>query len=439
MYLKRLLSELIWISLLVLFPTEGQSDGSFFFEFEIEQLGSSAESPNQRAFILHDGQLETLVLQVKYSGNVEDFAWVVPLPSLPEENTITTVSDSIFEELHDETQPRIYRLRDPSESWLGGGGDFGEPPREAKLGAEVQIWEKLDVGPYEVLVLSGSSSQALIDWLNSNGFHFPDKANTVIDFYIQKQWYFLATRVQLQVMSQGSNSTYQAGLPALKVTFPVDQPVYPLRISELTSAKENEIELYVAAHHRMVCESYQTIAMNRDEVQSQLEEQFHSGQGSPPSISCACKELVSPTETNPQYDYDTIFRDKLAFSGSPTFLVESAHLYQTYDPSDYPIDIIHKYLSDHFDPATIVWITRFRTILPPSSMQTDVLFVPDPEGDNTLHLDIFIEEKAGNPWSATVFSFPGILLLPLLSFRRIRKRYRRHLMLAILLITIATV
>lgn len=374
--------------------------------------------------IIYNGKKETLVLQVKYSGNVEDFAWIVPIPALPEENSISTEKDSIFKQLHDWTQPRVYREREKAKGY--GLDEEGAP--EIISGPEVQVWERLQVGPYEVAVLSGSSSQALISWLASNGYPFPEEAGPTIDFYVQKKWYFLATRVQVQSPLPGSNSTYQAGLPALKMTFQTEKPVFPLRISELTSAEESEIELYIAAPHRMVCENYQTVAMDPNEVQRAIQKQIRdSKRVSSPGIACACKRILEPLDKGPECDYEAIFRSKLASYDKPTFLVEYAGKVYYYR--------FNGYFSAYFAPSKYCWLTRLRSILTPREMKDDVVFLPDPNGDNQLGLNIFIQDSVPNPWSASVF---GFFLLPLFALKKIRRRHTRELLLAILLIIIAS-
>jgi hypothetical protein len=413
------------------------ADGCLFLD--IDKIGNPAESPNQRALIIHDGKTETLVLQVKYSGTVENFAWVVPLPTLPEENSITTASDSIFKELHDGTQPRVYRTYRHKDAYRGGGGGEGDlsPISETT----VHIWENLRVGPYDVAVLSGSSAQALIDWLNANGYHIPGEAHAIIDFYIQKSWVFIATRVELASTLDKNNSTYQAGLPALKMQFQTDKPVFPLRISELSSARENEIELYMAGPHRIVCETYQTEPMNRDEVQRMIEEQISkNNQNSTTGIACACQRITNPALLQSDYDYEKIFREKILSFSEPTFIVEYASMeYTSHDPSEYPkYGSFNGYFNDYFPNDTEFWLTRLRTLMTPDQMQEDVSFVPDPNGDEWFSLWIHLEDKAPNPWSATVLSLPGIFLLPLFSSKKIRKRHWRTLLMAILMITIVT-
>jgi len=425
----------IFVLLIITFkPLFG--DGGFFI-LDAERVGNSAESPNQRALIIHNGDEETLILQVKYSGDVEKFAWIVPLPNLPEKNTITTISDTIFKKLHDKTQPTIYRIYNQSKGRNYGDGN-GEGNIELIPETEVQVWQRLQVGPYEVVVLSGTSSQSLINWLTNNDYNFPSDAHDIIDFYVQKNWYFIATHVQLTSEITEKNSTYQAGLPALKMAFQTEKPVFPLRISEISSAPENEIELYVAANHRMVCETYQTVEMDRDEVQTSIEKQIiinnvHSSTG----IGCTCRQLTESGGDKTEYDYEAIFRDKIALFSKPTFVVEYAsQMFTAHDPVAHPEwGSFNGYFNDYFSSNKIFWLTRLRTVLSPGNMQEDVTFKPDPNGDKRFFLQIYIEDYISHSWSTAFFNLPGILLAPFLLFKKVKKR---KLLIIITTITIAT-
>ena len=331
------------------------ADGCFFYD--VEKIGNSAESPNQRALIIHDGEKQTMLVQVKYAGTLDKFAWVVPVPARPEQGSLTTVPDDIFQTLHDKTQPRVYKFGQSGWNYkLGGsrGDGFADMPTEPEKA--VVVWESLQVGPYDMAVLSGASSQALIDWLQTHGYDFPSGAQDVLNFYIQKNWYFVASRVQIDGALGKNNSTYQAGLPALKMTFATNKPVFPLRISELTSAKENEIELYVVAPHRMVSDTYNTVSLEREQVQESIEAQIaENNTYANTGVNCACKRVMEPTHSETLYDYEAIFKSKLDSYPEPTFLVESVR--EQYSPSDDTINF-----REYF-PTSTYYLTRLRTIL----------------------------------------------------------------------------
>lgn len=405
------------------------ADGGFF-PIEVEQMGNSAESPNQRAIIICNGNIETMILQVKFSGNASDFAWVVPVASLPEENSIQLESDSIFTQLHDMTQPKVYQY---NSAKLGGGGHRGwdnSEPIEEINSARIQVWQNASVGPYEVNVISGNSSQALKDWLNAHGYNYSQTSDEILDFYIQKEWYFMATKVIVEDQPADNNTTYQAGLPALKVSFSTEEPVFPLRISEISSAKNNEIEIYVAANHRMVSDSYNTYAMDRDEVEQQIKDQIWETNSDNSSMACACKRETDPLgESSSNYDYESIFRNKLYSLDKSTVIIEyagTAYTSSNYD--QYPnYGTLNGFFNSYFEEGSDLWITRFRTILSPEDMTDDVTFIPDPAGDEYLYLHFFIETQ--NPWQVSAIGIPFLLLIPLIFSVRIIKRYWKHTMI----------
>ncbi len=408
------------------------ADGGFF-PTNVEQMGNSAESPNQRAIIIHDGQKETLIVQVKYSGNIRDFAWVVPLASLPDENSIQIESDSIFSLLHDLTQPKVYRINRSKYGRGDGVMKDGEEIEEINS-AQVQVWQNLAVGPYDVKIISGTSTQALRDWLHNNGYKYSPTADAILEYYIQKGCYFMATRVNMESQSMSKNSIFQAGLPALKVSFPVEKPVFPLRISEISSAPENEIEIYVISNHRMISDNYNTYAMDRSEVETLIKAQLNDYESEKNTgIACACQKVVDPIGGNSfKYDYESIFRSKLSSQDSKTFIIENVRYgWTSSDYNQYPEDgLLNGFFNTYFQEESNFWITRLRTILKPEDMINDVTFMPDPKGDDSLSLNIYIEEY--NPWYISAFGIPLLFLFPIVFSKRIRQRYGKHSLLLVI-------
>src|SRR2546430_17409579 len=55
-------------------------DGCFVFRWDKK---ADINEPTQKAIIVYDAGREDLLLQVQYEGAVEDFGWLIPVPSLP--------------------------------------------------------------------------------------------------------------------------------------------------------------------------------------------------------------------------------------------------------------------------------------------------------------------------------------------------------------------
>ena len=143
--------------------------------------------PTQKAIILHDGNKEQMIIEATYKGTMDDFAWLIPVPSYP---NVEKSVPKIFEEIHYLTQPE-YR-RSPSK----GVGYYGVSEKMMDIPL-VTVHEQKQVGIYDVAILSSEDSKALLEWLINNDYKVSPEAESVLDYYIQKKWYFIASRINL--------------------------------------------------------------------------------------------------------------------------------------------------------------------------------------------------------------------------------------------------
>ncbi|GAI72971.1 unnamed protein product, partial [marine sediment metagenome] len=99
---------------------------------------------------------------------------------------------------------------------------------------------------------------ALVDWLNSNGYSFPEAGEGILNEYISRQWYFVASKI-----STGEEATglAEGTIEPLVLSFRSDRIVYPLRITSLSS-DFCEVLLYVFSEQPVVPEEYQFLSLN---------------------------------------------------------------------------------------------------------------------------------------------------------------------------------
>jgi hypothetical protein len=240
---KKLIAALLVVILFLLTTaTPVLADGGFFLDSMHQDLYESA----QKAVILYGNTTgnstgnytEHLILSVSFEGDAEDFAWVIPVPNKPE---IAVTDPELFWELSDFTRTEIHS---------GGCEGEGAP-------GDVDVIEKQVVGPYATAILSSTNATALADWLNANGYIFPEDGEEIISEYIEKEWYFVATKIN--AVEEGTSEALAEGdIEPIVLSFASNQTVYPLRISSLsaTTATPPEVLLYVLADHVMVPEQY---------------------------------------------------------------------------------------------------------------------------------------------------------------------------------------
>lgn len=182
------------------------------------------QSDQKGVIYFEDGQ-ETLVLSMKFRGDAEDFAWVIPVPSRP---TVEKSREDLFENLE-----RLTRY-----SYRRGPGIMQSAGFEAAIDkSEVTVWETKKIDIFEIAVLSSSDSGALREWLAQNDYAYPESYEYLLREYIDDGWFFVAVKVDTSVESSLASSRLKTGHAApLELTFATEQPVYPMKITAVTYA-----------------------------------------------------------------------------------------------------------------------------------------------------------------------------------------------------------
>jgi len=204
---------LIFMMVNFYFSSISLADGGLFPHHLYEDI----YEPNQLAMIIFDDMVEKIIFQIDYEGDAEDFAWVIPVPGYPK---LFSVEDEIFYELHELT-----KIVPPSGF---GCAVTALPPGLEDEG--VHIWEENQVGIYHTTTLSATDPNSLVNWLNDNGYAFPAEGQEILDYYVQKQWFFVAMKIQGEGITDNFGY-YTGAIQPIGITFFSDEMVYPLKIS----------------------------------------------------------------------------------------------------------------------------------------------------------------------------------------------------------------
>ncbi len=220
---KTLLIALAGVMAALAFASEAAADGCFVW-----RKGADLYEPSQKAIILHKDGVEDMILQVKYSGEAQDFCWIVPLPAAP---VLSPVDRDVFAEVSLYTQQR----------WKWGYRQAAE--------ATVEVLSEKKVGIFDTAVLKASDPVELQRWLEKRGFAFPEGRTDVLAHYARKQWVFAAVRIHPDELGEDVAKKLREGtIQPLLFTFDSKEIVFPLHISSV-NAGETEVLLYVLADH----------------------------------------------------------------------------------------------------------------------------------------------------------------------------------------------
>jgi len=265
----RILSGLICLALTLL-GSPAWADGIVFAK------AVPTTTPDQRAMLQFSDGIERLVIETSFVGSGSNFAWVVPLPSTPK---VEAVSTNFFAYLNLAYQPKLIRETEgwgflfllasyPIATgiwawrrkgfsgmllWLGLNGllffclcviipNFvvaGVVASAPASSVSVEVRDRQQVGIYDTATLAGTNGAGLVTWLNANGFTTPPAALPIIASYAAQGWVFVAATIHRHDQTDKGTQPHP-----LAFTFKTEKPVYPLRLTSV----ENpgcKIELFV--------------------------------------------------------------------------------------------------------------------------------------------------------------------------------------------------
>ena len=223
--------------------------------------------------VLETGDVRTTV-DIVYSGNPEDFSWIVPVPEVPSELDVT--SRNFINQLDQNSFVQIFPpILDSSNcprstgQALGGGFACGEaiidqqgaaPPPANRV---VDVTELDDVGPFgDIVVVDAAEVSAIFDFLTDNDYTLTDAMRPVIRDYHDEGMKFLALRLQ---PGQATDA-----IQPLVFTCPQEDGgvSIPLRLTSVAAEPEMSVTVFIIANERFAPMNYAGLTVNPDDVHS---------------------------------------------------------------------------------------------------------------------------------------------------------------------------
>ncbi len=257
-------------------------DGKYF---RAEVVARDPSIPHQAALISYRDGVETLIVQSAVQAEGEQVAWVLPLPAQP--TAIEAASPGTIATLQQLVQPRlvlernvtpwifvalaalaccglmlvvsralskhstlarilIYVIAFPIMLLATSVGVFlpalARPRSMAAADPQpqrgVSILMDETVGSYTVTVIAADAGSEVRDWLSKNGFTCDDAAGQVIDQYASEGWCFATAKIRWSPQEMLSPHP-------LKVVFPVDEAVYPMRLTGAGATQPLALDLFI--------------------------------------------------------------------------------------------------------------------------------------------------------------------------------------------------
>lgn len=211
-----------------------------------------------------DGRDITTMVQIQYAGDAEDFAWVLPVPGIPD---ISLGNNAIFPALEQATRPRfsLQQVGQPCDA------DFQRIPFNAFTGASssasssadgesggVEVLSSGEIGPFEQQVVSSDDPSAMAQWLVDNNYLLSERGEELLKPYIDMGMNFLALKLKSDAES--------GDIQPIILDYQSDKPMVPLQLTAIAAQADMGILVWLLGDERAVPDNYHSVVPNYTKV-----------------------------------------------------------------------------------------------------------------------------------------------------------------------------
>lgn len=259
----RLLITLVTAIVTITVTTTAQA----FCGFYVARADTSLFNRASQVVLVRDEDRTVITMANDFEGEVEDFAVVIPVPTMIEREQINVGDRAVIQHLDAYTSPRLVEYHDANpcgryelEEMLGRDSpSTAAANKQMKSSARsrgVTIEAQYTVGEYDILILSAAQSSGLIRWLNDNGYKIPRGAKKVVDSYLKQDMRFFVAKVNV---AEQSKLGYQYLRP-LQVAYESNKFMLPIRLGTLNAKGKQELYVYALTRTgRVETTNYRTV------------------------------------------------------------------------------------------------------------------------------------------------------------------------------------
>jgi hypothetical protein len=248
----------------------GKADGQLF-------------NKSSQVAIVRDGNRTVITMGNDFKGEMDEFALVVPVPSVLTREQIHVGERRLLQRLDAYSAPRLVEYTDGDPCSVRHRDVMmlaAPPPMMARrdkakdvdkvLGVTVEA--AYTVGEYDILLLSATQSQGLEIWLRESGYRIPPRAAAALAPYVRQQMKFFVARVNVK---EQRKSGYQELRP-IQIAFESPKFMLPIRLGMANADGPQDLIVYALTRNgRVESSNYQTVKIPSDvEVPEFVQKEF---------------------------------------------------------------------------------------------------------------------------------------------------------------------
>ncbi|MEO1037008.1 MAG: DUF2330 domain-containing protein [Pseudomonadota bacterium] len=257
-----------------------------FCGFYVARADTKLFNQASQVVLVRDGNRTVLTMANDYQGDAEDFAVVIPVPTVLEREQINVAEPTLIEHLDAYTSPRLVEYHDPDPcariDYLADRAVASEAmPRAGAMRMQqkagefgVTIDAEYTVGEYDILILSADDSKGLVTWLTQNGYRLPDGAEPVVNSYLRQGLKFFVAKVNLEEQA----ALGYRYLRPIQVAFESPRFSLPIRLGTVNAKGKQDLYVYALTRTgRVETANYRTVRIPSNvEIPEYVADEFGS-------------------------------------------------------------------------------------------------------------------------------------------------------------------
>jgi hypothetical protein len=203
--------------------------------------------------IARDGNRTVITMANDVSGDIKDFAVVVPVPMVLKQEQVHVGDPKVLKRLDAFSAPRLVEYFDenpcePDRRYMDRLMSAPKAPQavgaakaSSSNGLGVTVEAQFSVGEYDIVVLGAKESSGLETWLIQNGYKIPRGAAPLFRPYIRQNMKFFVAKVNLKEFNK-------AGFEFLRpVQMAYESPKFmlPIRLGMINAGTAQDLVVYI--------------------------------------------------------------------------------------------------------------------------------------------------------------------------------------------------
>jgi hypothetical protein len=223
-----------------------------FCGFYVSKADTTLFNKASQVAIARDGNRTVITMANDVSGDIKDFAVVVPVPMVLQQDQVHVGDPKVLKRLDAFSAPRLVeyfdanpcdtpalydRLVMPSAAPMPVGAARARSSNSLGVTVEAQF----SVGEYDIVVLGAKESNGLETWLRQNGYKIPSGAAPLFRPYIRQNMKFFVAKVNLKEFNKAGFEF----LRPIQMAYESPKFMLPIRLGMINAGTAQDLVVYI--------------------------------------------------------------------------------------------------------------------------------------------------------------------------------------------------